>query len=181
VFGERGIRSRYQTPFRAGCICPTNTPWLRSHMTRGAHEFLGDPLEVRNFPPETLEQRIRQIRIRRCRDFALLIGDHKLSALRRELVHPFPHPRLPTLLLSGPAPIDLDLLIESVPAITKLGGRPPEYVGDDADAADTPRRPGERRQAKPTSNMPWRSSAKSGSFRIILPLHVSVSSGGSGS
>jgi hypothetical protein len=35
-------------------------------------------------------------------------------------VQPFPNLRLPTLVLSGAGPIDLDLLIEAAPAITKL-------------------------------------------------------------
>jgi hypothetical protein len=66
--------------------------WL-SDAALFAHEFLGDPLELRTLTPETLEQRIRQIRIRRCHDFALRIGDQKVSAPGEERVLPFPHPR----------------------------------------------------------------------------------------
>jgi hypothetical protein len=87
-----------------------------------AHEFLGDQLELRTLPPEMLDQRIRQIRIRRCREFALLVGGNKISALGRERVYPFSHARMPTLLVSGAAPINLDLLIEAAPALTKLVG-----------------------------------------------------------
>lgn len=85
-----------------------------------AHEFLGDPLELRNLPPEELERRIRQIRVKRCNDFALVVGDHKISAQGHERVLQFPHSRLPTLLVAHTADIDLDLLVEAAPALTKL-------------------------------------------------------------
>lgn len=87
-----------------------------------AHEFLGDPLELRSLPPETLEQRIRQIRVRHCEDFALLVGDHRVSAQGHERVQPFPHSRLPTLVVSRTGEIGLDLLVEAAPALTKLVG-----------------------------------------------------------
>jgi hypothetical protein len=87
-----------------------------------AHEFLGDPFELRNLPPETLEQRIRQIRVRCCNDFALFVGDHKVSAQGHELAQPFPHSRFPTLLVARAGEIDLDLLVEAAPALTKLVG-----------------------------------------------------------
>jgi anti-sigma regulatory factor (Ser/Thr protein kinase) len=95
--------------------------WL-SDAAALAHEFLGDPLELRTLPPEALDQRTRQIRIRRCNDFALLVGDHEVSARGRERVQPFPHPRLPTLVVSGSTSVDLDVLIEAAPALTKLVG-----------------------------------------------------------
>lgn len=87
-----------------------------------AHEYLGDPLELRTLPPDILEQRMRHLRIRRCSECALLIGDREVPALAREQVQAFPHPRFPTLLVSNNVRLDLDLLIEAAPAITKLLG-----------------------------------------------------------
>ncbi|MEQ8229680.1 MAG: DUF3883 domain-containing protein [Rhodospirillales bacterium] len=87
-----------------------------------AHEFLGDPLELRTLPPETLEQRIRLIRVKFCRSFALIIGDHQVSAPGQERVQPFPHSRMPTLVVARTDEIDVDFLVEAAPAITKLVG-----------------------------------------------------------
>lgn len=87
-----------------------------------AHEFLGDPFELRNLPPETLDQRIRQIRVRKCTRFAILIGEHQVSSRDHERNHPFPHSRLPTLVVEGTGDIDIDVLVEAAPAITKLVG-----------------------------------------------------------
>ena len=95
--------------------------WL-SDAAALAHEFLGDSLELRNFPPEIMEQRIRQVRVRQCIDFALVVGDRKVSAQGHERVQPFPHSRLPTLIVAGPLDFDLDLLVEAAPALTKLVG-----------------------------------------------------------
>uniref|UniRef100_UPI0040478728 sacsin N-terminal ATP-binding-like domain-containing protein n=1 Tax=Yoonia sp. TaxID=2212373 RepID=UPI0040478728 len=86
-----------------------------------AHEFLGDPLELRTLPPETLEQRIRQIRVGYCKDFSLVIGDHVVSASGREQVQPFLHSQLPTLIVAR-VEVDLSLLISAAPALTKLVG-----------------------------------------------------------
>ena len=84
-----------------------------------AHEFLGDPLELRTLPPETFEQRLRQIRVGYCQDFSLVIGDHVVSASGREQVQPFIHPQLPTLIVARDE-LDLSLLISAAPALTKL-------------------------------------------------------------
>ncbi len=86
-----------------------------------AHEFLGDPFELRTLPPETLEQRIRQIRVRNCLNFSV-IGDHQVSSKGHERAHPFPHTRLPTLVVEGTGEIDVEILVEAAPAITKPVG-----------------------------------------------------------
>ena len=85
-----------------------------------AHEHLGDPLEIRNLLPEELEQRIRQIRVKRCNEFKFVVGDKIISARGGERVLPITHSRLPTLLVARNAKIDFDLLVEAAPALTKL-------------------------------------------------------------
>ena len=87
-----------------------------------AHEFLGDPFELRTLPPETLEQRIRQIRVRKCTHFSIVIGDHQVSSRGHESAHPFQHSRLPTLVLEGTEDTNVEMLVEAAPAITKLIG-----------------------------------------------------------
>lgn len=87
-----------------------------------AHEFLGDPFELRTLPPETVEQRIRQIRVRKCMHFSIVIGDHQVSSRGHERAHPFPHARLPTLVVEGTGDINIEMLVEAAPAITKLVG-----------------------------------------------------------
>ena len=95
--------------------------WL-SHAAVLAHEFLGDPFELRNLPPETLDQRIRQIRIRRCSHFAVIIDENHVSSGGYVRAHPFPHSRLPTLVIESMDEVDIDTLLEAAPAITKLVG-----------------------------------------------------------
>jgi len=87
-----------------------------------AHEYLGDPLELRTIPPDELERRLRQIRLRRCATFALMIDGELAHARRDERAQPVPHPLSPTLVLVADAAIGLDLLCEAAPAITKLMG-----------------------------------------------------------
>jgi hypothetical protein len=95
--------------------------WL-SDVAILAHEYLGDALELRTLPTEELDRRIRQIRLRRCDRFALLIDDQEIVAYGNDRVQAAPHPRVPTLLVTGRDTIDLDLLLEAAPAITKLIG-----------------------------------------------------------
>lgn len=95
--------------------------WL-SDVAILAHEYLGDALELRTLPGDELDRRIRQIRIRRCDRFALLIDNQEVTARGTDRVQAVPHARLPTLLLTGSQPIDIDLLLEAAPAITKLIG-----------------------------------------------------------
>ena len=87
-----------------------------------AHEFLGDPFELRTLPPDVLEQRLRAIRLRRCHAFSILFGDVEVTAEGVETMQPVPHPRLPTLLLAVEGRFDLNVLLEAAPAITKLLG-----------------------------------------------------------
>ena len=86
-----------------------------------AHEYLGDPLEVRTLPPDELERRLRQVRLRRCDNFALVIAGHEVVARGDDRVQPVADPRLPTLVVSSDT-LDVDLLIEAAPALTKLMG-----------------------------------------------------------
>ncbi|WP_157096482.1 ATP-binding protein [Methylosinus sp. R-45379] len=87
-----------------------------------AHEYLGDPLELRTIPPDELERRLRQIRLRRCTSFALMIDGELAHARGDERAQPVAHPKLPTLVLVVDGAIGLDLLCEAAPAITKLMG-----------------------------------------------------------
>lgn len=87
-----------------------------------AHEYLGDPLELRTIPPDELERRLRQIRLRRCASFALMIDGELARARGDERAQPVAHPKSPTLVLVADAAIGLDLLCEAAPAITKLMG-----------------------------------------------------------
>ncbi|PZU18672.1 MAG: hypothetical protein DI589_23920 [Shinella sp.] len=87
-----------------------------------AHEYLGDPLELRTIPPEELERRLRQIRLRRCASFALMIDGELAHARGDELAQPVAHTKLPTLVLVADTAIGLDLLCEAAPAISKLMG-----------------------------------------------------------
>lgn len=86
-----------------------------------AHEYLGDAFELRNLPPDQFEQRLRQVRLRRCDSFSLVISGHEVPALGNDRVQPVVHQRVPTLLVTG-GHVDLDLLIEAAPALTKLMG-----------------------------------------------------------
>lgn len=95
--------------------------WL-SDVAVLAHEYLGDHLELRTFPSEELDRRLRQIRIRRCSRFALTIADQVVPVRHDERVQAVPHTRIPTLLIDGDNPIGIDLLLEASPAITKLVG-----------------------------------------------------------
>lgn len=87
-----------------------------------AHEFLGDPLELRTTPPDELERRLRQIRLRRCTSFALMIDGELAHARGDERAQAVAHAKSPTLVLVADGTIALDLLCEAAPAITKLLG-----------------------------------------------------------
>ena len=67
-----------------------------------------------------MDRRIRQIRVKHCTNFALVIGDHRIVARDHELVYAFPHTRFPTLIVANDKKIDVDLLVEAAPALTKL-------------------------------------------------------------
>ncbi|WPB86385.1 ATP-binding protein [Sediminicoccus rosea] len=95
--------------------------WLSSAAVL-AHEYLGDPLELRTLPTDEIERRLRQIRVRRCRHFALTIADQVIPVRGHERTQAVPHTRVPTLLVSGDEPIGMDLLFEASPALTKLVG-----------------------------------------------------------
>ncbi|PBN42255.1 ATP-binding protein [Sphingobium sp. D43FB] len=95
--------------------------WL-SDVAILAHEYLGDALELRTLPTEELDRRLRQIRLRRCARFALLIEGQEITAHGDDRVQAVPHARTPTLLVTGHEPVSVDLLIEAAPAITKLVG-----------------------------------------------------------
>jgi hypothetical protein len=85
-----------------------------------AHEHLGDAVELRTLPTNELDHRLRQIRLRRYDRFALLIDDQRLIPAivsRRSRTS-----GSTTLLVTGEAPISIDLLLEAAPAITKLVG-----------------------------------------------------------
>lgn len=86
-----------------------------------AHEYIGDPLELRTLPPDELERRLRQVRVRRCISFALIVDNHEVVASGSDRVQPVPHAKVPTLVVGGGA-LDLDLLIDAAPALTKLMG-----------------------------------------------------------
>ncbi|WP_206453806.1 sacsin N-terminal ATP-binding-like domain-containing protein [Aurantimonas marina] len=87
-----------------------------------AHEYLGDALELRTLPPDELERRLRQVRLRRCGRFVLVIADHEVPARGDDRVQPVAHAKWPTLVVVGGGDLDLDLLIEAAPALTKLMG-----------------------------------------------------------
>lgn len=87
-----------------------------------AHEYLGDPLELRTLSPDELERRLRQIRLRRCASFALMIDGELAHARGDERAQPVANPRSPTLVLVAPGQIGVDLLCEAAPALTKLMG-----------------------------------------------------------
>jgi hypothetical protein len=87
-----------------------------------AHEYLGDPLELRTIPPDELERRLRQIRLRRCSSFALMINGELAHARGDERAQPVSNPKLPTLVVIAGPIIGFDLLCEAAPAITKLLG-----------------------------------------------------------
>jgi hypothetical protein len=95
--------------------------WL-SDVAILAHEYLGDALELRTLATEELDRRLRQIRLRRCVRFALLIEGLEITAHGDDRVQAIPHARTPTLLVTGREPVGVDLLIEAAPAITKLVG-----------------------------------------------------------
>ena len=95
--------------------------WL-SDVAILAHEYLGDALELRTLPTEELDRRLRQIRLRRCGRFALLIDGQEITAHGDDRVQAVPHARTPTLLVTGNELVGIDLLIEAAPAITKLVG-----------------------------------------------------------
>ncbi|PAY09313.1 hypothetical protein CK489_08185 [Bradyrhizobium sp. UFLA03-84] len=95
--------------------------WL-SDVAILAHEYLGDALELRTLRTDELDHRLRQIRLRRCERFALLIDDQEITAHDDDRVQAVPHARFPTLLVTGDEPISVDLLLEAAPAITKLVG-----------------------------------------------------------
>ena len=95
--------------------------WL-SDLTVLAHEHLGDPLEMRTLPTDELDRRLRAIRVRRCRGFALTISGHEIPVRGRERVHAVQNARAPTLLVKTLGPIDLSLLLEASQALTKLLG-----------------------------------------------------------
>jgi hypothetical protein len=86
-----------------------------------AHEYIGDSLELRTLPPDELERRLRQVRVRRCTSFALIVDKHEVVASGSDRVQPVPHARAPTLVVGG-GTLDLDLLIDAAPALTKLMG-----------------------------------------------------------
>lgn len=87
-----------------------------------AHEYLGDPLELRTLSPEEFDRRLRQIRLRRCSRFALIVASQVKSVRGNERVQAVPHARIPTLLVIGDDPIGIDLLLDASPALTKLVG-----------------------------------------------------------
>lgn len=95
--------------------------WL-SDLAVLAHEHLGDPLETRTLPADELDRRLRAIRVRRCRGFALTISGLEIPVRGRERVHAVQHARAPTLLVRTAGPIDLQLLLEASQALTKLLG-----------------------------------------------------------
>ena len=86
-----------------------------------AHEYLGDPLELRTLPPEELERRLRLVRVHHCASFALVINGHEVVARGDDRLQPVAHAKTPTLVVGG-GPIDLELLIDAAPALTKLVG-----------------------------------------------------------
>ena len=116
VDGEE-FQPRPTDPHLAAC----SLAWL-SDVAILAHEYLGDALELRTLPTEELDRRLRQIRLRRCARFALLIDDLEITAHGDDRVQAIPHARTPTLLVTGSEPVGIDLLIEAAPAITKLVG-----------------------------------------------------------
>lgn len=95
--------------------------WL-SDVAVLAHEYLGDPLELRTLSPEELDRRLRQIRLRRCSSFALTVADQVISVSGHERVQAVSHARIPTLLVNSGDPVDINLLLEASPALTKLVG-----------------------------------------------------------
>ncbi|MEQ1403589.1 hypothetical protein ABK249_01470 [Neorhizobium sp. Rsf11] len=95
--------------------------WL-SDVAILAHEYLGDALELRTLPADEIDRRIRQIRLRRCGHFSLIIDDLEVAAQGGDRIQAVPHPRTPTLLVSRQGEINLDLLLDAAPAITKLLG-----------------------------------------------------------
>lgn len=87
-----------------------------------AHEYLGDPLELRTLSSDELERRLRQIRLRQCASFALMIDGELAHARGDERAQPVANPKSPTLVLVAAGSIGLDLLCEAAPALSKLMG-----------------------------------------------------------
>jgi len=90
--------------------------WLPDVVLLG-HEILAERLE-RGVRRETVERRIRAIRLRRCRSISLVIDDNQLSSPNMDF-YGFEHPELPTLILSEDIPLswltlsrDLSLIIQ---------------------------------------------------------------------
>lgn len=95
--------------------------WLADVMVL-AHEYLGDAFELRTLSTDELDRRLRQIRLRRCDRFALLINGQEISARGEDRIQAVPHARSPTLLIAGNELVSVDILLDAAPAITKLVG-----------------------------------------------------------
>jgi hypothetical protein len=95
--------------------------WL-SDVAVLAHEYLGDSFELRTLSPSELDQRLRQIRVRRCTRFAMTIAGQVITVRGNERVQAVLHSRIPTLLIAGDDFVDIGLLQEASSALTKLVG-----------------------------------------------------------
>lgn len=87
-----------------------------------AHEYLGSSFELRTLPQTELDQRLRRIRVHRCSRFEMRIADRVVKNRRNERVQAVPHSSIPTLLIASNEPIDIGLLQQASPALTKLVG-----------------------------------------------------------
>jgi len=87
-----------------------------------AFQNLGDPLELRNVSAQTIERRVRAIRLHRCRTISLLIGEKEVVASGGDRIQAYPHSDRPTLIVAGDDPFGWRLLIQAAPELTKLLG-----------------------------------------------------------
>ena len=78
--------------------------WLPEVVVLG-HQLLAEQLE-KGVLRDTVERRIRAIRVRRCRSIALVIDKKKVSLSERRTLYAFEHTELPTLVLSDHLRLD---------------------------------------------------------------------------
>ena len=82
--------------------------WLPEVVLLG-HEFLAERLE-RGVQRATVERRIREIRVRRCRSISLVVDDNELSSGSAMDCYGFEHAELPTLIVSEDVPLSWQTL-----------------------------------------------------------------------
>ena len=86
--------------------------WLPEVAVLG-HEILGEQLE-RRIQRDTVDMRVRAIRIRRCEEIALVVDDAIVSPTERMKWYAFEDPTLPTLILTNTLSLDWRTLAHSL-------------------------------------------------------------------